>query len=138
MHPDPVPARRRAPGPAIAAAVLGLVSSGVPAIFALIAVALSGGRFAGTGWLLVVVPILLVAALLAGSVLVFMGWSWLALAVPAGVLTALVLFGYLQGGRAGGVFGVLTLGIPLITTVVAALPAVRGWVAARRSVRGER
>jgi hypothetical protein len=118
--------------------VLGLVSSGVPAIFALIAVALSGGRFAGSGWLLVVVPILLVTALLAGSVLVFMGWSWLALAVPAGVLTALVLFGYLQGGRAGGAFGVLTLGIPLITTVVAALPAVRGWVAARRSVRGER
>src|SRR3954451_7234635 len=114
MRPcTPVPSRRGrgAPAPPMPPRGLALGGSGVPAIFALIAVALSGGRFAGTGWLLVVVPILLVAALLAGSVLVFTGWSWLALALPAGVLTALVLFGYLEGGRAGGAFGVLTLGI---------------------------
>jgi hypothetical protein len=138
VHPDPEPARRTPPAQAIAAGVLGLVSSGVPAIFALIAVALSGGRFAGSGWLLVAVPIALMAALLAGTVLLFLGWSWIALAVPAGLLTALVLIGYVQGGWGGGAFGVLTLVIPLATTVLAVLPGVRRWVAVRRVARAAR
>jgi hypothetical protein len=131
--PDPVPARRTPPAPAIAAAVLGLASSGVPAIFALLAVALSAGRFAGSGWVLVIVPVILTAALLAGTVLLFLGRSWLALALPAGVLTALLLIGYAQGGGGGGTFAVLTLLIPLAATVLAVLPPVRRWVAARRS-----
>ncbi len=137
VHPprDPLPARRTPPAQAIAAAVLGLASSGVPAVFALLAVALSAGRFAGSGWLLVIVPVILTAALLAGTVLLFVGRSWLALAVPAGVLTALVLIGYAQGGGGGGTFAVLTLLIPLATTVLAVLPPVRHWVAARRSAR---
>jgi hypothetical protein len=137
VHPAPatVPVRRTPPVPAIAAVVLALVSAGVPALFGLLALAFSGGRFEGGGVLLFVVPVVLLAGLGVGAVLLLLGRSWLALALSAGALTALVLTGYLMGGWGGGSFGVLTLAIPLITTVLTALPRVRGWVAARRQVR---
>jgi hypothetical protein len=123
------------PAPALAAAVLALLSAGVPALFAFLALAFSGGDFGGGGALLVVVPVLLLAGLGAGAVLLLAGRSWLALALPAGALSALVLTGYLLGGWGGGSFGVLTLVVPLVTTVLAALPRVRSWVAARREGR---
>jgi hypothetical protein len=137
VHPAPatVPVRRTPPAPAIAAAVLALVSAGVPALFGLLALAFSNGQFGGGGWLVIVVPLVLLVALCVGAVLLLLGRSWLALALPAGGLTALVLTGYLMGGWGGGSFGVLTLAIPLITTILAALPRVRGWVAARRRAR---
>jgi hypothetical protein len=46
-----------------------------------------------------------------------------------------VLTGYLMGGWDAGAFGVLTVLVPLLTTVLAVLPRVRQWVAARRAAR---
>jgi hypothetical protein len=123
------------PVPAILAVVLGVLSAFVPALFALAAFAFSGGQFEGNAWLLIAVPIALVLGLLAGSVLLLTGRSWWVLAASAGVLTALLFYGYASGGSGGGAFAVLTLVIPLLTTVLAVLPRVRGWVAARRGAR---
>jgi hypothetical protein len=131
------PVRRTPPAPAIAAAILGFLSAGVPAVFALIALAFSGGEFHGGRWLLIAVPLLLVVAVVVGAMLLLAGRSWLPLALSSGVLTALVLTGYVMGGWGGGTFGVLTVLVPLVTTVLAVLPAVRRWVAARRGARVE-
>jgi hypothetical protein len=126
---------RSTPAQAIAAAVLGVLSAFVPAIFALAAFAFSGGRFEGNAWLLIAVPLVLVLGLLAGAVLLLTARSWSVLAVTAGVLSALLLYGQASGGWGAGVFGVLTLLVPLVTAVLAALPRVRSWVDARRSAR---
>jgi hypothetical protein len=135
VHPAATSTSRTPPAPAIAAAVLALLSAGVPAIFALLALAFSAGEFEAGSWLLVLVPVVLLVALLVGAVLLLAGRSWLALALPAGALTALVLTGYLMGGWGGGSFGVLTVLVPALTTVLAVLPRVRSWVAARRAGR---
>jgi hypothetical protein len=128
----PVPISRTPPVPAIAAAVLGVFSAVVPAIFALAAFAFSGGNFPGSSWLLLAVPLVLALGLIAGAVLLLTGRSWSVLAVTAGVLSALLLYGQASGGWGAGAFGVLTLLFPLVTTVLAALPRVRSWVAERR------
>ena len=134
VHPaGPTP--RTPPAPAIAAAVLALLSAVVPALFALIALAFSGGEVGDGGGLVILVPVVLLLALPVGAVLLLLGRSWLALALPAGALTAVLLAGYLMGGRGAGVLGVLVLVVPLVTTVLAALPRVRSWVAARRRAR---
>ena len=121
------------PVPAIAAAVLGLVAAFVPAIFALAAFAFSGGQLEGSAWLLLVVPVVLVLALLVGSVLLVAGRSWLVLELPAALLTLLLLYGYATGGWGAGAFGLFTVLVPLLAAVLAALPRVRSWVAARRA-----
>ncbi|MFD2092293.1 hypothetical protein [Blastococcus deserti] len=133
--PDATPASRTPPVPVFAAAVLAMISALVTAFFGVLVLAFSGGRFEGSAWLLVVVPVMLFVGLVAGAVLLLTGRSWLVLAVAAGVMTALVLTGYVAGGWGGGSFGVLTLVVPLLTTVLAALPRVRSWVAARRAAR---
>lgn len=135
MQTVPAPVSRTPPVPAIAAAVLGLLSAFVPAVFLLAAVAFSGGKFEGSGWLLIVVPVLLFLGLLVGGVLLLTGRSWWVLAVAAGVLTALLFYGFASGGWGAGAFGVITVVVPLVTAVLAALPRVRSWVAARRSAR---
>jgi hypothetical protein len=122
--------------PAVAAAVLALVSGVVPAFFGLIMLGFSGGEIGGVGWLLIVAPVVLVIGLGVGAVLLLLGRSWLALALPAGALTVLVLTGYVMGSWGGGAFGVLPLVAPLLTTVLAGLPRVRSWVATRRRARG--
>ncbi|HET6394519.1 MAG TPA: hypothetical protein VFG13_16970 [Blastococcus sp.] len=124
---------RSVPAPAIGAAVLAVLSAFVPAIFALAAFAFSGGQFPGNAWLLLAVPLVLALGLIVGAVLLVTGRSWAVLAVTAGVLSALLLYGQVSGGWGAGVFGVLTLLVPLITTVLAALPRVRSWVAAQRT-----
>lgn len=133
--PDPVELSRRPPRPAIAAALLAAPSAFVAFAFGAIALAFSGGQTAGGAWLLIAVPFLLFAGLVVGAVLLLLGRSWLAVVVPAGVMTALVLTGYVQGGWAGGFFGVLALVAPPLTAVLAALPGVRRWVAGRRATR---
>ncbi|TFV66780.1 UNVERIFIED_ORG: hypothetical protein E4P37_05455 [Bacillus sp. AZ43] len=135
MHPVPAPVSPTPPAPAIAAAVLGLLSAFVPAVFALAAFAFSGGALQGTDWLLLVVPLVLVVALLVGAVLLLTGRSWLALALPAGVSAAFLLYGYASGGWGSGGFGVLPLVIPAATTALAVMPRVRRWVAGRRAAR---
>ncbi len=124
---------RSVPAPAIGAAALAVLSAFVPAIFALAAFAFSGGQFPGNSWLLLAVPAVLVLGLIVGAVLLLTGRSWAVLAVTAGVLSTLLLYGQVSGGWGAGGFGVLTLLVPLVTTVLAALPRVRSFVAARRS-----
>lgn len=132
MPSSSAPVRWTPPAPAVAAAVLGLLDAFVPAVFALLAFAFSGGQFGGNAWLLIAVPVLLALGLLAGAVLLLTGRSWSVLAVAAGVLTVLLFFGYASGGWGAGAFGALTVLLPLITTVLTVLPRVRSWVAARR------
>jgi hypothetical protein len=129
------PVSRTPPVPAISAAVLGVLCAFVPAVFALAAFAFSGGQFEGNAWLLIVVPIVLVLGLIAGPVLLLTGRSWWVLAVSAGVLAALLFYGFASGGWGAGAFGVLTVVVPLVTTVLTVLPRVRAWVAAVRDTR---
>jgi hypothetical protein len=131
----PGPGGRTPPVPAIAAAALGLLSAFVPAVFALAAVAFSGGQFEGSAWLLIAVPIVLFLGLLVGGVLLLLGRSWSVLTGTAGVMTVLLFYGFASGGWGAGAFGILTVVVPLVTAVLAALPRVRSWVAARRGAR---
>jgi hypothetical protein len=133
MLPPSSPAQATIPGPAIAAAVLGLLSAAIPTLLVLLFLVMSWGDLAGTDWASVLIPAVLIAGLVAGAVLLLRGRSWLLLVVSAGALTAAVLAGMLLGGWGGGPFGPLALVAPLVAAVLAALPGVRAWVAARRS-----
>src|SRR4051794_23897887 len=103
MLPTAHAVRRRPPVAAIVAAVLGLVSCALPALFLLVVLALAGpGGLADTAWLAYTLPLLLVAGLVTGAVLLLLGRSWLALAVPAGVLLALMVVARVLGGWGSG------------------------------------
>ncbi len=128
------PASRRPPAPALVAAVLGLLSTAIPAVFGLLALAFSNGQFGGGGWLIVLIPVLLVLALPTGAILLLVGRSWLVLTLAAGLLAALLVIGYSSGGWGDASFGVVTVLAPVATAALAALPSVRSWVAARRAV----
>jgi hypothetical protein len=73
----------RTPGPAIGAAVLGVVSATVPALALLFVAVMAGSELweSDAAWLLV--PVALVARLIARAVLLLLGRSWLALALPS-------------------------------------------------------
>jgi hypothetical protein len=135
VHPAAVLVRRTPPVPAVAAALLGLISAGATALLALLALAFSNGQFGGGGWLVVATPVVLMVGLVVGAVLLLLGRSWLALALPAGALAALAVTGYAMGGWGAGAFGVAILLLPVLTAVLALLPRVRRWVAARRRAR---
>jgi hypothetical protein len=135
VHPAAVLVRRTPPVPAVAAALLGLISAGATALLALLALAFSNGEFGGGGWLVVATPVVLMVGLVVGAVLLLLGRSWLALALPAGALAALAVTGYVMGGWGAGAFGVAILLLPVLTAVLALLPRVRRWVAARRQAR---
>ena len=96
--------------------------------------AFSGGRFEGGGRAVVVVPLVYLVGLVVGAVVLLMGRSWWVLALFAGTLAALVTIGYVTGGW-GGPFLELAILVPLVATVLAVLPGVRRWVAARRAAR---
>jgi hypothetical protein len=128
--------RRRPPAAAIAAAVLGLVSCALPALFLLIGVALSApDSLEQPGWIDFALPAVLVCGLVAGGVLLLLGRSWLALAVAAGVLIALMVAARTLGGWGGGPFFFLGWVAPTLTVVLSTLPGVRGWVAERKAER---
>jgi hypothetical protein len=120
VHPAAVLVRRTPPVPAVAAALLGLISAGATALLALLALAFSNGQFGGGGWLVVATSVVLMVGLVVGAVLLLLGRSWLALALPAGALAALALTGYVMGGW--GAFGVAILLLPVLTAVLAAAP----------------
>ena len=113
------------------------------------------------GWLLwepdpsvdrfLVVPLLMAALAVLGSVLVLTGrrWGWVVLAVAAAApLAALLVFVFLLGALGGGAqlwAGVLLLVGPLATLVLALRRPVRQWCGsgrvagrARRSAEGRR
>lgn len=130
------PVRRRPPAAAVAAAVLGLVSCAVPALFLLVVAALSEpDGLGGAAWVDVALPLLLICGLVAGAVLLLLGRSWLALGLAAGLLAVLVVVGRALGGFGGGPFLILGGVTPVLTVVLASLPGVRGWVADRQAAR---
>jgi hypothetical protein len=122
------------PVPAIVAAPLAVLSAFAPGLFFLVAVGFSGGRLSGLEWLLLVVPLGLALGLLLGAVQLLLGRSWRLVAVSAALLALLIIGGTLFGGWADGSLGLgLSTGLlPAATAVLASLPTVRTWVAARR------
>src|SRR4051812_36601270 len=129
------PVRLPPPGPAIAAAVLGVLSAIVPGFLMLIVMALYEGEDTSAKWPWILVPAALAVALVVGAVLLLLGRSWLALFVPAGAVAALVGAARVAGGADGRLFSLLAIGVPLATAVLTALPGVRSWVRARRTAR---
>jgi hypothetical protein len=94
-----------------------------------------------------IVPLLLAAAVVVGSVLVLRGqrWGWAVLAVSAVLpLVGLLILVFLLGALGGGAqrwAGVLLLVGPLVTLVLALRRPVRQWCGAgraRRSAEGRR
>lgn len=124
------------PVPALLAAPLAVLSAFAPGLFFLVALGFSGGQLSGLEWLLLIVPLALSVGLLVGAVLLVLGRSWRVVTVPAAVLGLLIIGGTLVGGWADGALGfALSTGLfPASTAVLASLPAVRAWVAARRAV----
>lgn len=123
------PARRRPPAAVIVAAVLGLLSCAIPALFLLVVLALSApDSLEGAAWSDVAVPVVLICGLVTGAVLLLLGRSWRALACAAGVLLALMVVARGLGGWGGGPFFFLGWVVPVCAIVLSALPGVRRWV----------
>jgi len=135
MLPTDRRVRRRPPAAAIVAAVLGLVSCALPALFLLIALALSEpDSLEQPAWIDVALPLALVCGLVSGAVLLLLGRSWLVLAAAAGVLIALMLAAHALGWS-GGPFFFPGWFPPVLSVVLSSLPGVRGWVADRHAER---
>ncbi|MCZ2814685.1 hypothetical protein [Modestobacter sp. VKM Ac-2984] len=132
MHPAPT--RRRPPLPALVALPLAVLTALGTALFGFVALAFSNGHFADGNWLVIAVPAVLAAWLLAGALLLLTGRSWLALVLPAAVLFGLVVWGTIAAGLGTDTAGfvVLLWLLPAGTAGLAALPGVRRWVTARR------
>jgi hypothetical protein len=115
-----------------------VLSALLVAFFGFLALAFSNGDLSGNGWLLVAVPAVLSIVLVVGALLLLAGRSWLALVLPAGALSLAVVAAVLYGslGEDTGGFLVLCWALPGISAVLAGLPGVRRWVAARRDARG--
>jgi hypothetical protein len=122
------------PVPAIAAAVLALLSAFAPGFFFLVALGYSGGNLSGPDVLLLVVPLALSLGLLIGAGLLVRGRSWRVLAVAGGALGLLVIGGTLVGDWAEDALGLgLSVGLlPAAAALLACTVTVRRWVAARR------
>ena len=127
----------RVPWPAIAAAVLALPTAFVLVVVGWGALLFANGRADGAVWIVLLISIAWLAGLLAAAISLLLGRSWAALALTAGAVFALMLFGLLRAGAGQGLFSFRPLAVlvSLATTVLAALPAVRGWVAERRRER---
>jgi hypothetical protein len=135
VQTTPPAVRRTPPTAAILAAPLALLSSLAVAFFSVLALAFSNGQFAGGGWLIILVPAVLAVVLVVGVILLLLGRSWLALAVPAGALGAVLVAAELTGWWDTGMVSLIVALPPVGAAVLAALPGVRGWVAARRAAR---
>lgn len=125
------------PWAAIAAAVLALPTAFVLVIVGWGALLFADQRADGAVWVVLVISVAWLAGLLVAAIRLLLGRSWAALAFTAGTVAALMVFGLFRGGLGGGPlgFGALAALVSLATTVLAALPRVRGWVAERRRER---
>ncbi|KGH44529.1 hypothetical protein IN07_23015 [Modestobacter caceresii] len=130
-------ASRRPPLPALVAVLGAVLTALLTAFFSVIALAFSNGQYDGGTWLVIATPVLLAAWLLAGALLLMTGRSWLALVLPAAVLFGLVVWGTIAAGLGSDTDGFVVLMwlLPAGTAVLAGLPGVRRWVAARRLAR---
>jgi hypothetical protein len=125
------------PWAAIAAAVLALPTAFVLVVVGWGAILFANARADGAVWVVLLLSIGWVAGLLAAAIRLLLGRSWAALVLTAGAVFALMLFGLLRAGLGDGLFGFRPLAVlvSLATTVLAALPAVRQWIAERRRER---
>lgn len=125
------------PWAAIAAAVLALPTAFVLVVVGWGALLFADQRADGAVWVVLLISIGWLAGLLAGAIGLLLGRSWAGLAGTAGTLAVLMVFGLLRGGLGDGPlgFGPFAAAVSLATTVLAALPAVRRWVADRRRER---
>ena len=131
----PGPVRRRPPVAAFLAATVAVLTALVCGFFGLIALAFSDGQFDDGGWLVVTVPALLAVWLLVGAVLLLLGRSWLAVCLPAAAMAVFLGWVVLSQDLVADSDGVAVVvwALPTLTAVLAVLPGVRGWVAARRA-----
>jgi hypothetical protein len=125
------------PWAAIAAAVLALPTAAVLVIVGWGALLFANARADGAVWVVLMITIGWLAGLLAAAIRLLLGRSWAALALTAGAVFALMLFGLVRAGLGDGLlsFRPLAVLVSLATTVLAALPAVRRWVAMSRRER---
>jgi hypothetical protein len=114
----------------------------LPTAFVLVVVGWGALLFAdqradGAVWVVLLISVAWLAGLLVAAIRLLLGRSWAALAVTAGTVAALMVFGLFRGGLGAGPFGFGALAalVSLATTVLAALPGVRRWVAGRRRER---
>ena len=153
VNPDPaggaltLAVPRVPPVPAILAAVTGVLGALVVGYVGLFILAWSGGFLEAAGWVAVTVPIVLALAMVVGVVMLLVGRSWALASWPsaAAVLatTAIIVLSFtgtesdpdLDLAGTGVAVGVVIGFLPLVTAVLAALPAVRRWVAARQAER---
>jgi hypothetical protein len=129
--------RRVPPVAAICAAFLALPTAFVLVVLGGVALVLADGRADGGVWMVLLLGVGWVVALLVGAIRLLLGRSWLGLAVPAAALVALLLVRTVMGGLGGGAsgFGTVSLVVAVATTVLAALPPTRRWVAEQRRER---
>jgi len=125
------------PWAAIAAAVLALPTAFVLVVVGWGALLFANERADGAVWVVLLISVAWLAGLLVAATRLLLGRSWAALAMTAGTVAALMVVGLLRGGLGAGPFGFGTLAalVSLATTVLAALPGVRRWVAERRRER---
>ncbi len=154
VNPDPaggaatLTVPRVPPVPAILAAVTGVLGALVVGYVGLFILAWSGGFLEAAGWVAVTVPIVLALAMVVGVGMLLVGRSWVLASWPSAaavVATAVIIGLSFRGTPADPELGDMTgtgiavgvaIGIlPLLTAVLAALPRVRRWVAARRAAR---
>jgi hypothetical protein len=122
---------------ALLAAPLAVLSALAVAFFGLIALAFSNGDLDDGVWLFLAVPAVLSMWLVVGALLLLLGRSWRAVFLPAAGLGVVVVWGVLEGTLGGdnGAFLIMVWALPIVTAVLAALPPVRHWVAARTLAR---
>ena len=125
------------PWAAIGAAVLALPTAFVLVVVGWGALLFADQRADGAVWVVLLISVAWLAGLLVAAIRLLLGRSWAALAVTAGTVAVLMVVGLLRGGLGAGPlgFGALAALVSLATTVLAALPAVRRWVAERRRER---
>jgi hypothetical protein len=133
---ESVPVRKVPPVPAGLAAVCALLGALPVAVFSFVAGVFAAASGVWAGLLFGAVPAAVALTVLVGIVLLITGRSWLVLVVGSVLTLVLVVWALAQGAAADdtGSIVVLVAG-PLAAALLASMPSVRTWVAARRADR---